>query len=187
MTLISPYRKVARLGKVGARSVLPPYKAREIPMFGGRVRQLQTTPPQLRRLVRRVGAERAERIWDVQSRVLATIPEAIAFAWLEDRKYAFDFQSSQLGGLHVRGGAVVDFLIYNMSFEGHYIWRIQGEHWHTGGRKQESDRVQRDRLLGLWVEGATVVAVVDLWEDDLYDKWPRVLEMAEVGENIRYV
>jgi hypothetical protein len=40
-------------------------------------------------------------------------------------------------------------------------------------------------LYGVRIGGAPIVAVVDLYEDDLYDKWPEVLEQAEVGEEIR--
>lgn len=182
--MIKPYRKVAKLGKITPRSRVS-YAGPRLPKTGGGVKQLNLVPPQLRRLVRRVGRRRADRIWQVQTEVTATIPEAIAYAWLEDRNYRFDFQSSMLGGLHVRGGAVVDFLIYDMSHEGNYIWRVQGEHWHQGGRKQAADRLQKDRLIGLRVGGAPVIAVVDLWEADLYDKWPYVLEQAEMGEEIR--
>lgn len=184
MTLIKPFRKVAKEGKIGPRSRLS-YEGPELPKTGGGVRKLNTVPPQLRRLVHRVGRRRADRIWEVQTRVKATIPEAIAYAWLEDRNYTFDFQSSMLGGLHVRGGAVVDFLIYDMSHEGNYIWRVQGEHWHQGGRKEAADQLQKDRLYGVRIGGVPIVAVVDLYEDDLYDRWPEVLEQAEVGEEIR--
>ena len=184
MSLIKPYRKVARSGKIGLQSKTE-YEPPDLPKTGGGVRKLNTVPPQLRRLVRRVGRQRADRIWEVQTRVRATIPEAIAYAWLEDWSYSFDFQSSQLGGLHVRGGAVVDFVIYDMSHEGNYIWRVQGEHWHGSPRKEHADQLQKERLLGLRIGGAPVVAVVDLWEDDLYDEWPRCLELAQVGEEIR--
>lgn len=183
--IIKPHRKRPRVGvrRPTSRTV---YVGPELPARGVGVRQLNTAPPQMRRVVRRVGRERADRIWKVQQEVQCTIPEAIAYAWLEDRHHDFDFQSSQLGGLWVRGGAVVDFVIYDMSFEGVYMWRVQGEHWHQGTRKQHADRLQKERLLGLRIAGQPVVAVVDLWEDDLYERWPEVLERAAMGEEIRY-
>lgn len=184
--LIEPLRKTPRLGKIGLESKVD-YVGPDLPMRGRGVRQLDTAPPQLQRLVRRVGRERADRIWEVMQEVTATIPEAIAYAWLQDWKYSFDFQSSQLGGLWVRGGAVVDFVIYDMSFEGVYFWRIMGEHWHQGSRKQHADQLQKGRLMALRIGGMPVVAVVDLWENDLYDRWPEVLELARMGEELRNV
>jgi len=184
---IKPYRKRAKRGRIYPTSKSAAYAGVDLPMRGGGTKQLDTTPPQLRRLERRVGHRRAERVWEVMQKVEATIPEAIAYAWLEDRDYRFDFQSSQLGGLWVRGGAVVDFVIYDLSHEGVYFWRIMGEHWHEGDRKEHADQLQKGQLLGIRVGGLPVVAVVDLWENSLYDDWPRCLELAEMGEEVHHV
>lgn len=183
--IIKPYRRRPKIGQITPTSKMS-YVGPELPERGGGVRQLNTCPPQLRRLARRIGRKRANEVWRVQQKVRATAPEALAYAWLEDWDYRFDFQSSQLGGLWVRGGAVVDFVIYDMSFEGVYLWRIQGEHWHQGARKQHADKLQKDRLRNIQVGGLPVAAVVDLWEYDIYDRPEETFERARVGEQMRY-
>lgn len=182
---VKPYRKRSRVGKVGPETEVG-YAGPELPIRGAGLRKLNTAPPEMQRLVRRIGRRLADAVWEVQQKVTATAPEAIAYHWLESWHYRFDFQSSQLGGLWVRGGAVVDFVIYDMSHEGCYIWRVQGEHWHQSKAKQNTDRLQKDRLAHLMIGGMPVAAVVDLWEFDLYDRYPYVLEMARMGEQIRY-
>lgn len=185
---IRPHHKVRRLGRVTLNTRMT-YKGPALPLTGAGVQQLNLIPPEHDRLVRRVGMRRAKRIIKVLDvyHAAITIPEAIAYAWLEDHNYSFDFQSSVLGGLHIRGGAVLDFLIYDMSHEGLYAWRVQGDHWHGTERKQMRDRMQKDRVRGIWIGGAPIVEVVDLWENDLYDLWPEVLEYAAMGIEVRRV
>lgn len=184
--LLKPYQKRRRAGTIGPTSRRGIYEGPELSVTGGGVKQLDTTPPHLQRLVRRIGRQRADRAWElIEAHGNAmTAPEAVAYAWLEDYHYDFEFQSSLLGGVAVRGGAVVDFLIHDASFEGIYAWRVQGDHWHGDAKKAATDLAQKDRLLGLWVGRGRIIAVVDLWESDLYDRWPEVLELAIMGEEI---
>lgn len=182
--LIKPLRRRPRVGFIQPTSKRS-YVGPELPERGRGLRQLDTTPEQLRRLERRIGRKRADRAWDVMQRVQATAPEALVYDWLERWQYSFDFQSSQLGGLWVRGGAVVDFAIYNMSFEGVYLWRVQGEYWHDTPDKHLRDRLQKDRLRNIKIQGMPVAAVVDLYEFDIYDKWPEVVEYARMGIGLR--
>ena len=187
--MIKPYRKHYRRGFVTPSSTRKSvYAGPSLSMTGQGAQHLSLIPEEHSRLYRRVGRQRAKRIVELLAKYPReiTIPEAIAYAWLEDHRYRFQFQSSMLGGLHIRGGAVVDFLIYDASHEGLYAWRVQGEHWHGTPRKEVSDGLQAARIMGIKIGGEPIVAVVDLWEDDLYDRWPEVLELGIAGVNMRH-
>ena len=73
--------------------------------------------------------------------------------------------SSFFGGRIYRGGLVNDFALYHLP-QGVMIWRIQGEYYHAPTR--EKDEANKQRLLMSRVKNRKVVAVVDLWERDLY-------------------
>jgi len=152
---------------------------------GRRTGQLDLTPPALRDIAKRIGERRARRVWRLMQRgIVATLPEYLTIDWLERRPWLrYHFQSEQMGGWLVAGGAVVDFLVGGLSAEGWYVWRIQGEYWHAS--TQAKDDAQRHRLLQLRIAGVPVVAVVDLWERDIYDRSPEVFEMAEMGIGLR--
>lgn len=179
--------RVGKVGKVGLVSLAPP---RSPPILGGKgkgggIRQLDVTPEQLREVAGRIGEKRARRVWRLMGKVVGTVPELCAYDWLEKRKLVFDFQSSQMGGRRVAGGAVVDFIISGLAADGLYVWRVMGEHWHQGPELEEKDEVQRVRLLRLWIGGLPVVAVVDVWEGDIYDRYPEVFLRAEYGIGLR--
>lgn len=105
-----------------------------------------------------------------------TYPEYLAFDWLEDHGYEvlvdFIFQSSQMGGRQLYGGAVVDF-----DFPGLRIaWRVMGEHWHLGNPAVEArDEMQK---MALATYGYTVV---DCWAEDVIRRTDWVLSNAVVG------
>ena len=118
--------------------------------------------------------------------IQGTLPELVVYQWLTRRGYQFDFQTSLMGGRLELGGAVADFVIFDLDPGGIAVWRVQGEHWHAGNRdKEEKDRAQRETLLRQSYMGQPVTVVIDLWEQDLYDHYPRVLEMAEAGVEMR--
>ena len=97
-----------------------------------------------------------------QSEWGGTYPEYKAFRWLERHGYEpyedFQFQSSQMGGRRVFGGAVVDFDFpwFPMA------WRIQGEYWHTGDPSEEA----RDIMQKLTLESYGYT-FVDIFAEDV--------------------
>jgi hypothetical protein len=151
-------------------------------------RQLETIPDQIREWAERVGEQRAREAWRIAQRgILGTLPELCGYAWLESRGRLFEFQSAMLGGRMIRGGAVADFVIYDLVPGGVGIWRIQGDYWHGGRESIEHDREQRARLLVSWYAGLPVRLVVDLWESDVYRRFPEVFLSAELGVGLRDV
>jgi len=179
--------KLARVGRVGLRS---PVKRVGVDLgrklTGGGVEQLNLVPEALRVWARRVGETRARRVWKLMQRgIQGSLPELCTYDWLESRKIVFQFQASLMGGWMMSGGAVVDFLISGLSANGLYVWRVMGEYWHKGPDVERKDWVQRSRMLRLKVGGVPVVAVVDMWENDVYDRYPEVFRRGEVGIGLR--
>ena len=155
-------------------------------MTGGGTRLLDTLPEELQEVAQRVGRDRAMTIWRLWRRgILGTAPELLTYDWLEGHHYGFEFQSPQMGGRLIVGGAVVDFLISGMSANGYAVWRIMGEYWHASPEVEQKDEDQRLRLLRMKVGGIPVTQVVDLWEGDVYERTPEVFEMAEQGVGLR--
>ena len=179
--------KVGRLGRVNLLSREKPIQPPEIGFSRGSTLQTNLVPERLRVMEDKVGHTRAGAVWRIMARgIKGTLPELCAYDWLERRPWLrFDFQASVLGGRSELGGAVADFLIWGLDAEGIYVWRIQGEYWHSGLEAEEKDYGQRLRLLQSDVDGVPIVSVVDLWENDVYEIWPRVFEMAEVGIGLR--
>jgi len=183
--------RTPRVGVLGLEKALDSVRPAAPPKVGtGRGRRgfvQDLAPDKLRDIEQRIGTKRAQKIWRLMKRgVIGTLPELCAYEWLERKPWlVFEFQSSQLGGRMISGGAVVDFVIYGLSAEGCYCWRIQGEYWHQGREREANDEAQRVRLLSLRIGGVPVAAVVDLWEYDIYDKYPRVFEAAEFGVELR--
>ena len=137
-----------------------------------------------------VGWKRARECWNLAQKGLkgtiqGTLPELCAYAWLQRRGIMFEFQAPLLGGRQTSGGAMLDFLVMGLSSNGHYAWRIQGEYWHTMPEVELKDFVQAARLKRLKVGGIPIVEVVDLWENDIYDRYPEVFEQAEAGMGLR--
>ncbi len=178
--------KVGKVGRVGKRGRIKPAGVLLGGVTGGGVEQLDLTPEPLKDVERRIGATRARRVWKLmQKGVVGTLPELVTYDWLERRTLEFQFQSGQLGGRRMRGGAVVDFVISGLAADGLYLWRIQGEYWHQGGEVEAKDEVQKARLRRLKIGGVPVVAVVDLWENDVYDRYPSIFLKAEAGMGLR--
>lgn len=187
MAEITKIPKIGKIGKIGTERARRRVAPDEGPVTGGGVRQYDLVPEALRPLARRIGMKRARAVWRLKQRgVLGTAPELLAYQWLSGRRWlTFEFQSSQMGGRLVAGGAVIDFLISGLAADGLYVWRVQGEYWHQGEAAEAKDEGQRVRLLKLRIGGLPVVAVVDLWENDVYDRFPEVFEKAEMGIGLR--
>lgn len=177
--------RIARIGKVGLLRGLDPIKPPPPVVEGGAPRQLDALPEGMRDIARRVGDKRAKRVWKLMQRgIVGTVPELCIYDGLEQRKVSFEFQSSQMGGRHWLGGAVVDFILYNISPNGIYVIRVQGEYWHEGEATERKDEAQRVRLLRHKIGGVPIVKVIDCFENDIYDRWPEVLDLAIMGEEI---
>jgi hypothetical protein len=115
--------------------------------------------------------------------IVASLPELCAYDWLERNNVQFEFQSIQMGGKLVSGGSVVDFIIYIGS--GVYIWRVMGEYWHRGQEVRMRDQMQKIRLMNTRIGSFDVIGVVDLWELDVYNRYPEVFEVAMYGVGLR--
>lgn len=177
--------RVGRSGRVGGLAAVKPVKL-EGGVTGGGIRQLNVLPPALREMARRIGNRRARDVWGLMRKgVVGSLPELCTYHWLERRKLTFEFQSHQMGGRRRSGGAVLDFLISGLTAGGWYVWRVQGEYWHQGDAVERKDEIQKIRLARLKIGGVPVVAVVDLWENDVYDRSPEVFELAEIGVGLR--
>lgn len=129
-------------------------------------------------------AKLAQRVWGWQQQLPgATIPEAIVYDYLKLDGRPFQYQQYVYGGRTARNGVVPDFLVEQ---GGEWmVWNVQGEYWHSEGVNEGKDRSQRYRLLGAIILGLRVAAVVELWEDDIYNKRPMVFDLAWAGRGLR--
>ena len=180
-------RKVARVGIINpSRPIKPMRVGRVSGGTRGVQLQLDLMPEDMRAAAARIGTDRAREVQELRDRgIEGSLPELCTYEWLERRKLAFDFQSAQMGGRRVRGGTVVDFIIYGLSGNGVYQWRVQGDYWHSSRESARNDAELARRLRRLKIGGEPVAAVVDLWESDIYDRYPRVFQLAEFGEGLR--
>lgn len=89
-----------------------------------------------------------------------TLPEAIAYIWLESQKIDFQYQAEAFGARRFFGGAVPDFMIYETGV----VWRIQGNYWHSRPERIAMDVEQKIKLGNAVIDGRRVTAVVDIWE-----------------------
>ena len=112
----------------------------------------------------------------------ATVPELVTFDWLRYNKYNFIYQV-EVGERGRKGSKMPDFVV-NLGGQG-LAWQVQGEYWHSGETTRAQDRALNAILRGQEIAGTRIVAVVELWEDDIYDKRPRVFEEAIRGRGLR--
>jgi G:T-mismatch repair DNA endonuclease (very short patch repair protein) len=96
--------------------------------------------------------------------VVGTLPERIVWKWLEDHDYRFITQGAEFGGRMVLGGAVVDFVVYDIAGQPTAI-RVMGDYWHgpkfPGRQARDDEHFMRLSQMGY--------LVVDLWEGDIYE------------------
>lgn len=152
-------------------------------------RQADTRPDELDQLVRLLHDDAlAKRVLALKREYPGgTIPELVVYDWLRARKWLkFDYQVSMFGGRRAAkgDGIVPDFVVF---FDANYamVWNVQGEYWHGIDSGQQRDVVARLRLLGAVVDGARIEAVVELWEDDIYNKRQQTFDMAVAGVGLR--
>ena len=111
-----------------------------------------------------------------------TIPELIAYDWLQSRQIQFTYQAWIYGGRSRQGGVIPDFVLeYNGKG---MAWLIQGDYWHSKSEVSASDVVDTMKLIGSWFHGIYIEAVVELWEHRIYHDRPQVFEMALLGIGI---
>ena len=113
----------------------------------------------------------------------ATLPELVAYKWLQSQRAEFIFQAEAFGGRKQSGGQVPDFVIAQGGAG--LVWRIQGEYWHTTIGIRSGDLVDKIRLIGQTIQGLRIETVVDLWENDLYHRMPQVAILAMAGIGLR--
>lgn len=96
--------------------------------------------------------------------VPGTLPERIVLKWLTDQDYTFTPEAAEMGGQMVLGGAVIDFLVYDMAGQPVAL-RVQGDYWHgpkfPDRQAKDDDQFRRLTQMGY--------KVVDLWEHDIYE------------------
>jgi len=174
---IKPGRRQNRIRLIG---ILKTNKLPDIERRGSTAKDI--LPQDVSNMARMVGQKRAKEVNKLRkSGIEGTLPELCTYLWLQDAGLNFSFQYPLLGGRAIRGGAVVDFIIWNLSPNGYYIWRIQGDYWHTGHEVEKKDEVQKFRLAALKLGGIPIVDVIDLWESRIYKDYPNVFLKAEIG------
>lgn len=142
-------------------------------------------PADVRELARVLGDEAmARRIVKLQAQFpVASLPELICYDWLRRQDAQFVFQGEYGGGRTLHGGQVPDFVI---SWGGRgLVWRVQGDYWHTLPGTREKDLGQKMQMMGQYVNGLRVAAIVDVWESDVYRRREHTLRMAMAGIGIR--
>ncbi len=142
-------------------------------------------PSQLRELTLLLGDEDvAQRVIDLAQKFpLASLPELVVYDWLSREEYQFVFQGEFGGGRTIHGGAVPDFVV-NWGGKG-LVLRVQGEYWHTLPGQVEKDLGQKMQMMGQYVNGLRVAAIVDVWENDIYKRREHTMQMAIAGIELR--
>ena len=137
-----------------------------------------------RELERRLRDEKAaKRIVKLREKFpYATLPELITYDWLHYHKYWFIFQA-EIGQRTHKGSLIPDFVIARGG-QG-LAWQIQGEYWHKDEMVRARDKAVALALKGQSIAGLRISDVVELWEDDIYNKRPQVFEQAMLGVGIR--
>lgn len=184
-------RKIRKASKIGAIKPEPsfsrPKPTNFSPLTGGGVASISLEDDQFQSMAALVGEHRARRVRKLQERgVTGTLPELIAYDWLEAHNHTFRFQTSMLGGIFEAGAALVDFAISSIDPGGLHLWRIQGTYWHTRPENVERDKLQKLRLEGSMLGGAPVLMVTDIWEHQLYRNPEEVLEAALYGIEVPF-
>ena len=96
----------------------------------------------------------------------ATLPELVVWIELTKRNVQFDYQVQILGGRRIRGSLTPDFVV-KRGGEGLVI-EVNGSYWHEGAEKEEKDRGDLLRMIGVTVSGVKITQAVTVWDRDLY-------------------
>lgn len=110
-----------------------------------------------------------------------TLPEGLAYIWLQSQGKDFQFQAEAFGARRFFGGAVPDFMIYETGV----VWRIQGNYWHSRPERVAQDAEQKIKLANSVIDGRRVTAVVDIWESRILScNRDYVFKLAVNGEEL---
>lgn len=143
--------------------------------------------PLLVRFTQTLGDEKlAKRLVKLQGQFpQATLPELVVYDWLQRARLFFRYQVELFGGRRLRGGLLPDFVVFLGGVT--LAWQVQGEYWHSRGLKGDADRTANLRMTGQVVEGRRIDRVVELWENDLYDRHRRrtAMNLALAGVGMR--
>lgn len=146
-----------------------------------------TTDDEIDRLQKLLGSESlAKKVHRLaQQYPVATIPELVVYEWLERSGYPFEFQLWLYGGRRAPSGQglVPDFVVSPGGSP--IVWQVQGEYWHSIQRKGDRDKSANLRMLAASIRGRKVSAVVELWEDDIYNRRPQIFQSALQGVGLR--
>ena len=146
---------------------------------------LDLVPEEEKNLIRRLGGDSEAR--RLAKRIIkykgvyptASYPELITYDWLDENGVRFIFQAHLFGGRSLRGGLVPDFLIQRGGFL--TVWQIQGVYWHSQFGSRQRDDNAKLRYLGQEFNGNRINSVLNIWEDDIYEKRPQVFLWAMSG------
>lgn len=183
-------RKVGGLKKLKSFGRLKFSSSIAGPGSGRRVGQIiQLVPEEEQDLIRKLGGNsEAKRI---AKRIIsykgvyptASYPELISYDWLSRNGVKFTFQAHLFGGRSVKGGLVPDFIVQRGGFAD--VWQIQGEYWHSQFGSRIKDESAKLRYRGQYFDGARIERVLNVWEDDIYQKRPHVFMWALNGMELR--
>ncbi len=106
-----------------------------------------------------------------------TLPELLAESWLRKRSVRHEAQFDL-------GWARPDFVLFDLGATagGCMVWEIQGEYWHKSSGAHDAARKQR--LLASTARGLPILAVVEVWEADIY-QGEGVFDAAASGRGMR--
>ena len=105
----------------------------------------------------------ATRVYNLlQKYTNATIPECIAYDYLERTRLPFTFQASLFGGRSVQGGLVPDFLINNRGVG--VVWLVQSDYYHKLLGVKQRDAAAKVRMRGAVLDGLVIEQVIEIWE-----------------------
>jgi hypothetical protein len=112
---------------------------------------------------------RAELAWRF-SKLLAdnpamTLPEALFYILLEERKISFSYQSAFDGGRAELGGVVVDFVLRMGSYAIAVL--VNGDYWHTLPQQIVRDAETKEQVLGQFFEDLVIGQALEIWESTL--------------------
>ena len=175
---------IGKIGKVGRLRLKPPKRSRrDIGTLPERNRRSPVLADAMR-LMKTEDERFAKTILSLKEKhPYGSFPELIALNWLTINNEDFVYQAEVNGGRQLRGGQVPDFVIQTGG-KG-LVWRIQGQYWHSKLGASDVDIAGKVRMLGQYINGLRVDVVVDLWEDDVYTKNPKIFEWAMAGIGLR--
>lgn len=106
----------------------------------------------------------------------ATLPELMAVEWLLRNNVDFYFQQLASGGKTVKGGRVPDIVIPMGATC--LVILVQGSYWHPSAYQELMTRII---IMSSTIAGMKPWAVVQVWEEQIYDDQDYVMSVAMQG------